>query len=83
VQGGYMYDIVKEKHKGMLAAINYIALIVDETNIVDNSSYIVVHAYLLQNWERIPLILHLQKLEPGKFICVFPTHFLFIQVCFY
>ena len=79
----YMYDIIKEKHKGMLATTNYIALTHDETSRVDNSSYIVVHAYLFQNWELIPLILHLQKLEPGKSLCVFSIHFLFIQVCFY
>lgn len=37
----YMYDIVKEKHKGMLAVANYIALTADETSKVDNSSYII------------------------------------------
>jgi hypothetical protein len=59
----HMYDIVKQKHRSMLAAAQYISLIADETSANDNCSYIVVHAYLLQNWVRVPLILHLQKLE--------------------
>jgi hypothetical protein len=60
-----MYDIVKQKHRSMLAAAQYISLTADETITIDNCSYIVVHAYLLQDWVRVPIILHLQKLESG------------------
>jgi hypothetical protein len=49
-----MYNIIKEKHKSMLAAANFIAMTTDKTTAVDNCSYIVVHAYLLQNWSRVP-----------------------------
>jgi hypothetical protein len=63
----HMYDIVKAKHRAMLEAASYISLTADETSVVDNCSYIVIHVYLLQDWVRIPIILHLQKLEPGKF----------------
>jgi hypothetical protein len=61
----HMYDIMKEKHRAMLAATSYISLTADETSAVDNCSYIVIHVYLMQDWVRVPLILHLQKLESG------------------
>jgi hypothetical protein len=64
----HIYDFVKEKHKKMLAAARYIALTADETSAIDNCSYIVVHVYLIQNWERFPIILHVQKLESGKLL---------------
>jgi hypothetical protein len=62
----HMYDIVKEKHRAMLATASYISLTADETSAVDNCSYIVIHVYLMQDWIRVPLILHLQKLESGN-----------------
>jgi hypothetical protein len=65
-----MYDVVKQKHRAMVATAQYISLIADETSTVDNCSYIVVHAYLLQNWICVPLILHLQKLDSGTFFSI-------------
>jgi hypothetical protein len=47
----HMYDIVKQKHRSMLTAAQYISLIADETSAIDNCSYIVVNAYLLQKLE--------------------------------
>jgi hypothetical protein len=64
----HMYDFVKAKHRAMLEAASYFSLTADETSAVDNCSYIVVHVYVLQDWVRIPLILHLQKLEPGELL---------------
>jgi hypothetical protein len=64
----FMYDLVKEKHRAMLAAAQYISLTIDETSAVDNLSYIVIHVYILQDWGRIPLVLHLNKLESSNII---------------
>jgi hypothetical protein len=50
----------------MLAAASYISLTADETSAIDNCSYIVIHVYMLQDWVRVPLVLHLQKLESGN-----------------
>jgi hypothetical protein len=66
----HMYDVVKQKHREILAASQYISLIANETSAIDNCSYIVVNAYLLQNWICVPLILHLQKLDSGAFISI-------------
>jgi hypothetical protein len=72
----YMYDLVKEKHQAMFAIAQYISLTVDEIPAVDNLSYIVIHVYVLQDWVRVPIILHINKLESGDFLsfqccCIF------------
>jgi hypothetical protein len=64
----FMYDLVKEKHRAMLIAAQYIALTADETSAVDNLSYIVIHVYILQDWTRVPLLLHINKLESGDIL---------------
>ena len=66
----HMYDVIKQKHRAMLVAEQYISLTIDETLTVDNCSYIVVYAYLLQNWICVPLILHLQKLDSDTFLSI-------------
>jgi hypothetical protein len=43
----HMYDIVRRKHRAMLAAASYLSLTVDETTIIDNCSYIAIHYYVL------------------------------------
>jgi hypothetical protein len=59
----HMYDIVMQKYKAMIGAASYIVITADETSVVDNCSYIVIHVYILQAWQRFPLVLHLQKLD--------------------
>jgi hypothetical protein len=68
----HMYDIVKKKHRAMLAAASYLSLTADETTAVDNCSYIAIHCYVLQDWNRVPLLLHLQKIESSNaFVSLF------------
>jgi hypothetical protein len=72
----YMYDLIKEKHQAMFAAAQYISLTADETSVVDNLSYIIIHVYVLQDWVRVPIILHINNLESGDFLsfqclCIF------------
>jgi hypothetical protein len=50
----HIYDLVKKKHRAMLVAASYLSLIA-----VDNCSYISIHCYVLQDWNRVPLLLHL------------------------
>jgi hypothetical protein len=43
----------------------FIAISADEVTACDNSSWISIHAYLVENWERVPLLLKVQKLVAG------------------
>jgi hypothetical protein len=63
----FMYDIVKRKHRAMLAVASYLSLTADETTAVDNCSYIAMHCYVLHDWIRVLLLLHLQKMESSKY----------------
>jgi hypothetical protein len=47
----------------MVQAAAFISLSADETTVVDNSSVIIVHCYVMSNWGRQPLIVALIKLE--------------------
>ena len=47
----------------MIQASNFIALSVDETSTIDNTSVIVIHAYVLCDWGRQLLMIALSKLE--------------------
>jgi hypothetical protein len=60
----------------MFATAQYISLTADETSAVDNLSYIVIHVYVLQDWVRVPIILHINKLESSDFLS-FQCHCIF------
>ena len=47
----------------MIQASNFIALSADETNTIDNTSVIVIHAYVLCDWNKQSLMIALSKLE--------------------
>lgn len=38
----------------------------DETTRIDNTSWIAIHLYVMQNWVQVPLLIHLQKLESNR-----------------
>lgn len=60
---GYMYKQVVEETKRLIESARYVAVNVDEVTAVDNSSFLLVHAYIIQDWMRIPLLISLQPLE--------------------
>lgn len=82
----HMYDLVKTKYKAMISVANFIALTIDGTSILDKCLYIVVHVYVLQNWQCMPLIPHLQKLESSnillKALILVVTCFFILQLAF-
>jgi hypothetical protein len=61
----FMYAQVTEAILAIIFFVNYVALPCDEVNIVDNGSWISIHAYVVQNWVRVPMLLSLQKVVDG------------------
>jgi len=45
----HMWSIVQDRMKAIIRVAQYIAITTNETTIVDNCSYIVVHCYVMQN----------------------------------
>ena len=63
IMAAHIYDFVKKQQSAMIQASNFIALSVDETSTIDNTSVIVIHAYVLCDWGRQSLMIALSKLE--------------------
>ena len=63
VMAEHLYNFVKQKIMSLVSSAAYFALLADETSACDNSSWIAIHAYVLVNWCRVPLLLTIQKLE--------------------
>lgn len=59
----HMYDFVKKRIKELINAASFLAMTCDKVSAVDNTSQIVIHLYVMQNWVRTPVMIHLQKLE--------------------
>ncbi len=45
----------------MIFIANYLALTYEEVNTIDTQSWISVHAYVVNNWEYLPILIVLEK----------------------
>ena len=50
IMAEYIYDFVKQMQSTMIHVANFIALSTNETNIIDQSSIIVIPTYVLVDW---------------------------------
>ena len=41
------------------------AISANETNTIDNGSWISIHAYVVKNWVRLPFLISLQRIKEG------------------
>jgi hypothetical protein len=60
------YNIVQRRTKLVVSGAKYLSLSCDEVSTVDNQSWISIHAYVLVNWKRVPLLLSLERLTEGS-----------------
>ena len=63
VMAEHLYDFVKQRIKTLVSSAAYFALSADETTACDNSSWIAIHAYIMENWCRVPLLLSIQRMD--------------------
>lgn len=60
------YNVVQKQTRRVVTSARYFSLSCDEVTTVDNQSWISIHAYVLVDWERIPLLLSLERLTQGS-----------------
>ena len=60
-----MYAQVLNKTQMIKLATRYIALSCDEVSFIDNLNWISVHAYVMQNWSCIPVLILLEYVSDG------------------
>ena len=63
IMASHIYDFVKIKQNSMIHAVNFIASSADEMSTIDNTNIIMIHAYVITNWDRQSFMIALSKLE--------------------
>ncbi len=61
----FMYAQISDAIVAIVYVANYVAFICDEVNMVDNGSWISNHAYVMQNWVKISMLIYLQRVVDG------------------
>jgi hypothetical protein len=41
--------------------VTYVTLTCDKVNIMDNDNWISIHAYVMRNWVKVPMLIFLQR----------------------
>jgi len=57
---------MKEVMKQKVSGAHFVAITCDEVTIVDNGSWICIHAYIVENFIRIPYLISLERLVDGS-----------------
>lgn len=65
---GYIYYKVIDVIPSHVKKTNYVALTCDEVTSIDNGSWISIHAYVMQDWIRIPLFISLEEVVNGAHV---------------
>ena len=66
IMADFMYAEVRTAISRVLVGANYVALTCDEVSTIDNGSWISIHAYVVQNWCRVPYLISLQRVVEGS-----------------
>jgi hypothetical protein len=65
IMAEFMYAEVRTTISRVFVGVNYVALTCDEVSTIDNGSWISIHAYVVQNWNRIPFLISLERVVEG------------------
>jgi hypothetical protein len=60
VMAQHMHGIILEATQFAIGATQYLSFICDEVSIIENQSWLSVHAYVVQNWLKLPIFLSLE-----------------------
>ena len=58
----HIWDFVKKRMIEVIKATDFIAITTDEISANDNTSWVVIHVYIMQNWSCMSLLCSLQKM---------------------
>jgi hypothetical protein len=61
----HMHGIILEATKSIVGATQFISLICDGVNTINNQSWLSVHAYVVQNWLQIPIFFSFEHVVLG------------------
>jgi hypothetical protein len=58
-----MHDLVINKTKTLVEVVRFISLPYDEVTTFNQHSWVFIHAYVVENWHQIPLLIFLQQMD--------------------
>ena len=61
----HIHGIVLSALKAIIQSACILSISVDEVTAVDNTSWLGVHVYVMDDWERVPHLLHLSSVSDG------------------
>jgi hypothetical protein len=59
------HTIIMQVVKLILGKVNVYTLSCDEVTLIDNQFWLSIHAYTIQNWIRVPMLLFLEHVVHG------------------
>jgi hypothetical protein len=60
-----LLNVVQAKTKEIVSVASYFSISCDEVTTVDNQSWISIHVYTISDWERVLLLLFLERVIEG------------------
>jgi hypothetical protein len=63
IMAEFLYDMVRSEIRSRVSSADFIAVTCDETTSVDNGSWLSCHAYVCEDWERVPYMVALTKVN--------------------
>jgi hypothetical protein len=61
--GEFIYGEVQSAIKSKVSSVQFLAITCDETTSVDNGSWLSVHAYVYEDWTRVPHLIALSRIQ--------------------
>jgi len=65
---GSIYDVVLKCTKEVIKEFPFLAISTNEVLTSNTKSWISIHVYILENWQRIPILLNLEKVTNGVIV---------------
>jgi hypothetical protein len=59
----FIYGEVQSAIKSKVSSAQFFAITCDETTSVDNGSWLSVHAYVCEDWTRVPHLIELSRIQ--------------------
>ncbi len=58
-----MHGVLLEATKTSFVATSFITISADEVTTIDNTKWLSIHLYVMQNWQRIPILLCMETVS--------------------
>jgi hypothetical protein len=58
-----MHKVLLEATKAAFVVVSFIVVTIDEVTIIDNTQWLSIHLYVVQQWRRTPILLYMENVS--------------------